>query len=712
MRKIGSSMLKTSLAIACALTTAQPANAAVEGFVEMHSHLMGEHAFGGSWFWGRSEGAIDSALARCDGNFGYGPGMGTHGATIFPGISEALGGDTGWHLGRRNGYDTRRCRYLFGFIPIPGTCPTQSFTGWPQWDAIAHQQMWTGWMQDAHRRGLRVLAVSFAESNFLCRTTPPTKRRYDCDEMASVKRQAAFLRNYAWRNSSWVGIAETPLQARQLIAQGKLALVMTAEITQLFPQGDYLQQLDELHALGIRSIQFTHHADNRFAGTVAINELRAAGSIVEYLTNSGITTGINDTVCRNPSGGIDYEYLQLQGATIPLNFLRAPKCNGDTHLNERGLSPDGRALMSAMMDRGMILDIAHSSRKVFAEAYQIASARSMYPINSSHTHVWETMRGEKNEKYLKQDEIEKIVATGGMIGLRTGPEHTNTYIRPPMAAPYVANTCQGSTRSFAQSLMYSIDKGLNVGFGADLNGFIKQMHGINERTKVGPGAFVRLCQHDINHVNSLGGMNDYHHKGVAHVGLLPDLVADLKRVGVPQSYMDHIEKTSAERFLVMWERSQQIAGLGNGNIAPSANASASSTYCMVGALPTSPNCYAAWRVNDGDASSALSGQSSWANDQGVAMPQWVQLEWTAPVNMSRVVMTTTIGYEVQDYDVQVWIGPPQVGGWQTVASVNSNTSITNTHVFPQVTTWRMRILSRSGSAQQPGYARVNEIAAF
>ena len=106
-----------------ATTEAQP----VVGFVDLHSHLKAEHAFGGGWFWGTVEGPIDWAVRRCDGNFPYK----SHAATMFPIVSEChLGADTGWHLGRRRGYDRRRCRYFFG-IPIPGTCPRPHFEDWP-----------------------------------------------------------------------------------------------------------------------------------------------------------------------------------------------------------------------------------------------------------------------------------------------------------------------------------------------------------------------------------------------------------------------------------------------------------------------------------------------------------------------------------------------------------------------------------------------------
>ena len=95
-------------------------------------------------------------------------------------------------------------------------------------------------------------------------------RRYDCDEMASVYRQAAATRAFATRNSSWVGIATSPAEARALIAQGKLALVLSVEVTKLFPSGDFIAQLDALRAQGIRSVQVAHHADNRFAGAAPI----------------------------------------------------------------------------------------------------------------------------------------------------------------------------------------------------------------------------------------------------------------------------------------------------------------------------------------------------------------------------------------------------------------------------------------------------------
>lgn len=662
-----------ALALASLVLAGAPATHSqpVEGFVDLHSHLMGEHSFGGSWFWGRLEGPIDQAVPRCDGNFL----TQSHAATIFPIVSEAIGGtdfdnesDTGWHLGKRRGYDTRRCRRLFG-VTIPGTCPRPHFEHWPKWSAIAHQQMWQGWLQDAQRGGLRVMVVSLAESNFLCQNTPPWRRRYDCNEMNSVQRQLGFLRGFVGRNASWVGVAETPAQARALIAQGKLALVLSVEITQLFPGGDFVSQLDAWRALGIRSVQVVHHADNRFAGAAPIPELIKAANLSELLTGNPWLTQINDIVCRDASGA-------------------ARACNGDDSLNERGLSSEGSALVRAMMDRGLLLDVAHLSRRAFRDVHALSAPRG-YPLLYSHTHAWDTIDAheKRHEKYLRADEIALLTDNGGMVGLRTGPEDTVAY------GGTVANGCQGSARSFAQSLMYLVDRGLSVGFGADLNGFTRQLRPRHRDS----------CWFDKVQIDWSGGPNQLQSKGLAHVGLLPALRADLQTVGVPASYLAHIDR-SAETFLQLWERSASLAVTGASNLALGASASASSTYCQ----GSGEHCYSAARVNDGNNTTALGGYSSWANAGYTPLPQWIELSWSSPVTFSRVELYTTTGYALRDYDVQHFNGAV----WVNLASESNNTAVHRTHAFAPLSTTRLRVAGRSGPSHQPGYVRVNEIEVY
>ncbi len=675
MRRLASSLALSLTLFGAAAAQAQP----VQGFVDLHSHLMGEHAFGGGWFWGTVEGPLDWAMRRCDGNF---PSP-THAATRYPIISEFVGPDTGWHLGRRRGYDRRKCKYFFG-IPIPGTCPRPHFEDWPMWDAIAHQQMWYGHLQQARQGGLRVLVASLDESNFLCENTRPSTRRYDCDEMASVRRQAQFVRDFAARNASWVGIATTPAEARSLIAQGKLAVVLSVEVTQLFPSGDFLAQLDELRALGVRSVQVAHHADNRFAGAAPIPELIKTAKLVELLAGRDLTD-IDEIVCRDASG-------------------QSHACDGESSLNERGLSPEGETLVRAMMDRGMLLDVAHLSRHALRDAYALAMQRGPYPLLYTHAHMWDTISPseERHEKYLRADEVHLLTDTGGMLGLRTGFEDSLAY------GSAVANSCQGSSRSFAQSLQYAVDRGLDVGFGADFNGFIKQMRPRYRPFLPTPAGIKAWCPADESQIRAAGGPSEMQKKGLAHVGLLPALLSDLQTVGLPAPYLDHLNR-SAETFLRLWERSVSLGVPAPTNWALTAQISASSTYCSgAGTI----HCYSPARANDGNRDTALGGFTSWANDSGVPMPQWLELSWQVAHAFTRVEVFTTAGYELRDYDVQAF--DEGLGAWVGLASVRGNTLAHRVHALapPALPTRRLRVLAVSGSAVQPGYARINELEAY
>ena len=497
----------------------------IEGFVDLHSHLMGEHAFGGSWYAGKVNGPIEHAVRRCDGNF---PG-GSHGATRWPILSEFIapdGYDTGWHLGKRRGFDERQCDYIniLGWqITVPGTCPREHFEKWPHAKAIAHQQMWKGWLKQAYNGGMKVLVATLSESKLLCTSTPPNRRLYNCDEMASVIRQANFINAFAESNSDWVAIARTPEEARLIEAQDKLVLVLSVEVTELFPEGDFVQQLDVLHNLGVRSIQLATHANNRFTGAAPLPKTVGAANLIEGLLFQNITAIDN---------------FDCSGSSVSPTHC-AP--------NPMGLTTDGVALVQAMMDRGMILDVAHMSRVAFQEIYQLAMDNGTYPLMNSHMHLWSTIENEQDghthhEKYMKDSEFAMIKNTNGMIGLRTGAEHTINYKAPYPSEiqifPWLSISCQGSAMSFAQSLMYAVDNDLTVGFGADFNGFIEQ---------------AASCFATSNNT-------DLREKGLAHVGLLPAFIEDMQDSGVANEYIQHLDN-SAENFVQLWERSVDLASI-------------------------------------------------------------------------------------------------------------------------------------------------------
>ena len=135
------------------------------------------------------------------------------------------------------------------------------------------------------------------------------------------------------------------------------------------------------------------------------------------------------------------------------------------------------------------------------------------------------------------------------------------------------------------------------------------------------------------------------------------------------------------------------------NLARDAVATASTTY---------PD-YAAARVNDGSPGTGVGGLHSWANAYLAPAPHWVELTFPRATELGRVNLYTTSGYELRDYRLQAWDGSAWV---DLVEPVSGNRSVLRTHRFGPVRSDRLRVLCLSGSEQQPGFARINEIEVY
>ncbi|GAB7039250.1 MULTISPECIES: discoidin domain-containing protein [Catenuloplanes] len=139
------------------------------------------------------------------------------------------------------------------------------------------------------------------------------------------------------------------------------------------------------------------------------------------------------------------------------------------------------------------------------------------------------------------------------------------------------------------------------------------------------------------------------------------------------------------------------------NVACGALASASSTYPYEGYAPS--------RVTDCNRDTRLGGAYSWSNAATVyppSNPQWVQADFGVERTIRRVVVHTSQGYPIRDYDVQVWNGL----NYLTVAEVRGNTALQVTSTFSLRNTRLVRILGRSGPAHQQLHVRVNELEAY
>ncbi|GIH04750.1 hypothetical protein Rhe02_28170 [Rhizocola hellebori] len=145
-------------------------------------------------------------------------------------------------------------------------------------------------------------------------------------------------------------------------------------------------------------------------------------------------------------------------------------------------------------------------------------------------------------------------------------------------------------------------------------------------------------------------------------------------------------------------------GTGNDNFARQAIAAASSTY----------SGYSPARVNDGDRNTSVGGGFSWANNSGGVNypPQWVQLDFGTVKTFRRIVVFTSQGLPIRDFDIQVWNGTTwraPIGG-----AVRGNTAlqVTVNFTFGSETSRLVRVYGLSGPTVQPGYVRVNEFEVY
>jgi microsomal dipeptidase-like Zn-dependent dipeptidase len=431
------------------------------------------------------------------------------------------------------------------------------------------------------------MVVSAVNNEPLCRLLkllyPDRNREHACDDMYNIKRQIQAFHDFQKAHGDWYEIAVHPWHARKIIDEQKLAVVISVEASNLFGKfptsaGDFGAQLDDLYALGVRTLQPVHETDSRFAGAAPHRLQFELFQAVKWPTK------VIEDLAKGTFGGYAY----------------------DAGKNSVGMRPDGARLVDLMVQRRMLIDTAHMSEQALDDYYAYVMSRyGGYPLYNSHVRfealLNQKMRDHLRELVTPERQLAYYVKTGGMVGIRTGYD--------PMlqveGAP--TNNCDGSSRSIAQMVTYAHQKNLNIAFGSDLNGNIQQ---------VGPrfGAGRCIVAREPNLRQWLDGKDpkdgnidqgdpparvsqEFSEKGLAHIGLLPDLLADLKVLKTPGvGKLD----ASVEAFLQMWERAYdvQLADATNAGCQDDTDCT-EGWYCKQGFGPLDPN-KCAHKLADGE----------------------------------------------------------------------------------------------------------------
>jgi microsomal dipeptidase-like Zn-dependent dipeptidase len=298
-----------------------------------------------------------------------------------------------------------------------------TYRDWPHSQSLIHQQMHVRMIRRAYEAGLRVMIASVTDNQVLeklfARTgfniggntvrDPDSGREYD-----SAVRQIEFIRRFVQANSDWMQIVRTPQEARDAIRNNKLAIILGVEMDSL----SVAQIVSLIDRYDVRSVIPIHLADNpHFGGTAVYDD--AFNTLNWYLNNYffGVETdpqlrvrlGVPQKLVSGDMGAIKPEPADVD-PYVSLRF------RGQGFKNALGLTnPDG---IKRLMQKGILLDVAHMSERTTADVLRIAESFN-YPLINSHSGLRDGQERAESERAMMRQHATRMARLGGVLGLGT-----------------------------------------------------------------------------------------------------------------------------------------------------------------------------------------------------------------------------------------------------------------------------------------------------
>ncbi|MGW4894048.1 discoidin domain-containing protein [Kitasatospora sp. NPDC004240] len=580
----------------------------VRGFVDAHNHLMSNEGFGGRLICGSvfsEQGGAAEALKDCPEHYPDGAGA------LFENVT---GGANGHH--------------------DPVGWPT--FRDWPANDSLSHQQNYYAWVERAWRGGQRVLVNDLVTNGLLCSLYPYKDR--GCDEMTAIRLEAqktyqlqAYVdRMYGGPGKGWFRIVTDAQQAKDVITQGKLAVVLGVETSEPFgckmildiaqcDEGAIDRGLDELYALGVRSMFLCHKFDNALCG-VRFDEGTIGTAVA---TGQFLSTGTvwATEECAGPQHD------------NPINGASGPRCN------TRGLTRLGEYALRGMMNRHMMLELDHMSVKAAGRALDILES-ARYP-GAISSHSW-----------MDAQWTERLYRLGGF------------------AAQY-AHSAEGFVGEARRTKDLRTRYGVGYAYGTDMNGVGGWPGPVGEGAPNAVRYPFRSADGQSTLERQVTGDKvwDLNKDGLAHNGLVPDWIEQMRLSG-GQDVVDDL-MLGAQSYLDTWRATERHRPAVN--LAPGATASASSAEWN----PFTG--YQAGRAIDG------SRDTRWASDWNDA--QWLRLDLGSTRTLSSVTLDWEAAY-AREYRIEV---SADGAAWRTVWSTATGDGGLDTARFDPVTARYLRV---------------------
>ncbi|MCG8670994.1 MAG: hypothetical protein MI867_16410, partial [Pseudomonadales bacterium] len=461
--------------------------AKVKGWVDYHAHLGFPKTMAGVVMAGEAfhPYGIEHALEDCDG---------IHGKN---GALDLLGQQ---HAG----------------IAAHSTRGYPHFDDWPKRGTITHVQTYHKWIERAYLSGLRIMVTHATGNPAFCQlmsTIHFDDKEGDCSASDTVRLQTEYIykiQDYidaqaGGPGKGWFRVATSSRQAREIINDNKMAVVLGSEYGTLFncrssnegcDAGFIDRELQKIYDMGIRHVFPIHRFDNAFGGTQpgGISWMHLASKI-----DTGKTNHVLDfanpwgLLFKSPGGNffdmeecpagvkgdsevpsmrefLENEFLvftdllrsvpvvgQILNFGLDLIFIDKlepiPEYTElqdvENSCNRRTLQPAGEYLVNRVIDKGMILEVDHMSYNTTMEAMKILEARNYSGVVSSHNFLRD-----------KETNIDRVFKLGGM-----------------------AVTFNGSPSGIAEIMqskkaqMEKYDFEIGVGVGTDIQGLVAQTMG-------------------------------------------------------------------------------------------------------------------------------------------------------------------------------------------------------------------------------------------
>ena len=544
----------------------------VYGLVDAHSHIFTNFGFAGSLFHGSPFHplGVEHALPDCAIHhgemgrkdfFGYAFDNGGNGDALTSVLTDLIRGELSDDNHATAGYP--------------------DFTEWPNArKRSTHQVQYYKWLERAWLGGLRLVVQHATTNEVICDISVGADLvpgRYACTDMVGVDRQidATYaLERYVdaqhgGPGKGWFRVVTSPAQAREVIGQGKMAVVLGIETSNLFdclvsPRpdrpacdlDDVRAKLDAYHDRGVRVLFPVHKYDNAFTPGDGHDGFIELGNVINSGHYTNMTQDCPDLPTVFDNGPVSFGgFLQPRDdyqSDPPLDFsglkddpiatllpyvarITQGPIEGDWCQNA-AMTDLGVALIEEMMRRGMIIELDHLPRKSYAQVFAMLEAAD-YPAVGTHNN----------------DNDGKLYDIGGISFREPGRCHDPE-------APGL------SWQGYNARLQAMVDAGLHpsLGFAFDLNGFAGA-----PGPRFGDDARCGAPQQDpitypftsydgaVTFTEPKAGNRtfDFNTEGMTTIGLLPELIEDFRKDAVDPDDLDALFR-SAEGYLRMWERTE------------------------------------------------------------------------------------------------------------------------------------------------------------